>query len=172
MVSGRGCLGPGQSDGRRRERQLRVGSLHQTLASSENHRDLPVSGSISERKIRQDHFQQCPLHRGTQESQRSIGDAQPAVAIVSYALARGDGDILKGDGLSIWLHAMGSSSDQSGRSTYFESPVRRGRMCAMSSVQDIIMLRSEVVWFPRFILVCRQVLNWMNPEETDYEPMK
>ena len=44
-------------------------------------------------------------------------------------------------------------------------------MCAMSSVQDTIMLRSEVVWFPRFILVCRQVLNWMNPE-TDYEPMK
>ena len=45
-------------------------------------------------------------------------------------------------------------------------------MRAMSSVQDPIMLRSEVVWFPRFILVCRQVLNWMNPEETDYEPMK
>ena len=43
-------------------------------------------------------------------------------------------------------------------------------MRAMSSVQD--MLRSEVEWFPRFILVCRQVLNWMNPEETDYEPMK
>ena len=49
-------------------------------------------------------------------------------------------------------------------------------MRAMSSVQDtsviIIMLRSEVVWFPRFIRVCIQVLHWMNPAETDYEPMQ
>ena len=87
-------------------------------------------------------------------------------------MARGDGDVLKGDGSSIWVHAIGSSSDQSGRSTYSQSPAKRGRMRAMSSVQDTIILRSEVVWFPRFILVCRQVLNWMNPEETDYEPMK
>ena len=45
----------------------------------------------------------------------------------------------------------------------------------MSSVQDtivIIMLRSEVVWFPRFIRVCIQVLHWMNPAEKDYEPMQ
>ena len=91
------CLGPRRSDGRRTERQRRVGSLHQTLASSEHHRDLPVSGSVSERKIRQDHFPQCPLHHGIQESQRSIGDAQSAGAIVSHTLARGDGDVSKGD---------------------------------------------------------------------------
>ena len=34
------------------------------------------------------------------------------------------------------------------------------------------MLRSEAEWFPRFILVCRECLRCMNPEEADYEPMK
>ena len=71
---------------------MRAGSLHQTLASSKHHRDLPVSGSLSERKICQDHFPQCPLHRGIQESQRSIGVTK-SVAIISNAMGRGAGDV-------------------------------------------------------------------------------
>lgn len=31
------------------------------------------------------------------------------------------------------------------------------------------MLRSEVVWFPRFILICMNLLRWMNPQEENYE---
>ena len=32
--------------------------------------------------------------------------------------------------------------------------------------------RSEAEWFPRFILICKNRLSWMNPEETDYVPMQ
>ena len=36
-----------------------------------------------------------------------------------------------------------------------------------------IMLRSEVKWFPGFLLICRCHLKWvMNPEEQEYEWMK
>ena len=28
------------------------------------------------------------------------------------------------------------------------------------------------MWFPRFILICQERLRHMNPEETDFEPMK
>ena len=31
------------------------------------------------------------------------------------------------------------------------------------------MSRSEVVWFPRFILICMNLLRWMNPQEENYE---
>ena len=42
----------------------------------------------------------------------------------------------------------------------------------MLSVQTI-MLKSEVKWFSRFVLICRSHLKWvMNPEEQDYEWMK
>ena len=34
------------------------------------------------------------------------------------------------------------------------------------------MLRSEVAWFGRFLLICEARLSWMNPEETDYVPMQ
>ena len=34
------------------------------------------------------------------------------------------------------------------------------------------MLRSEVEWFRRFILICETRLSWINPEEMDYVPMQ
>jgi len=35
------------------------------------------------------------------------------------------------------------------------------------------MLRSEVEWFPLFIYLCKNRLHYiMNPNETDYEPMR
>ena len=35
------------------------------------------------------------------------------------------------------------------------------------------MLRSEALWFPRFIRLCESMLKGrMNPEEYDYEPME
>lgn len=34
------------------------------------------------------------------------------------------------------------------------------------------MLRSEVVWFPRFIMICMNLLRWMNTQEEYYEPVK
>ena len=42
----------------------------------------------------------------------------------------------------------------------------------MPSVCDTVMLRSEVEWFPRFIVICKTRLKYMNPNETDYEPMR
>ena len=35
------------------------------------------------------------------------------------------------------------------------------------------MLRSEALWFPRFIRICENLLKRrMNPEEYDYKPME
>ena len=35
------------------------------------------------------------------------------------------------------------------------------------------MLRSEALWFPRFIRICENMLKGrMNPEEYDYKPME
>ena len=34
------------------------------------------------------------------------------------------------------------------------------------------MLRSEVAWFRRVLLICEARLSWMNPEEMDYVPMQ
>ena len=43
----------------------------------------------------------------------------------------------------------------------------------MPSVCGIIMLRSEVKWFPLFIQLCKNRLQYvMNPNETDYELMR
>jgi len=43
----------------------------------------------------------------------------------------------------------------------------------MPSVCGIVMLRSEVEWFPLFIHLCKNRLHYiMNPNETDYEPMR
>jgi len=43
----------------------------------------------------------------------------------------------------------------------------------MPSVCDTVMLRSEVEWFPLFIHLCKNRLKYiMNPNETDYEPMR
>ena len=36
-----------------------------------------------------------------------------------------------------------------------------------------MMMRSEALWFPRFIRCCESYLEHvMNPQEEDYEPMK
>ena len=74
-VSQRRITGVGRSDGRRGQRQTGLGSLHETFASSERDGRLLVSRHVSTRQVRQEHLLQCPLHRGLQESPRSIGDA-------------------------------------------------------------------------------------------------
>lgn len=129
-------------------------------------------GSLSERKIRQDHISQCSLHRGVQEPSRSIGNTEPVSAIVSYPMARRIGYVQEGDGAALWLHAIGSSPSQSGRSTYSESFAKRRDNHDMPSV-DLIMLWSEAHWFSRFIAICQCKLKyWMYPHEQDYQWMQ
>ena len=75
VISQRWITGAGRSDGRRGERQTGLGSIHQTFPSSERDGHPLVSRHVSSRQVRQEHLSKCPLHRGLQESQRSIGDA-------------------------------------------------------------------------------------------------
>ena len=75
VVSQMWIAGVGRSDGRRGQRQTGLGSIHQTFSSSERDGRLLVSRHVSTRQVRQEHLSQCPLHRGLQESPRSIGDA-------------------------------------------------------------------------------------------------
>ena len=75
VVSQRWITGVGRSDGTRGERQTGLGSIHQTFPSSERDGHLLVSRHVSTRQKRQDHLLKCALHRGLQESQRSIGYA-------------------------------------------------------------------------------------------------
>ena len=70
-----GIVGLGRSDGRRRKRQTRLGSVHQTFPSSKRHGHLSVSRYVSTWEICQEHFQKRSLHRGFQEPLRSIRDA-------------------------------------------------------------------------------------------------
>ena len=49
LVSQRGIVGLGRSDGRRRKRQTRLGSVHQTFSSSKRHGNLLVSRYVSRR---------------------------------------------------------------------------------------------------------------------------
>jgi len=43
----------------------------------------------------------------------------------------------------------------------------------MPSVRFTVMLRSEVEWFPLFIVLCKTRLKYcMNPHELDFEPMR
>ena len=34
------------------------------------------------------------------------------------------------------------------------------------------MLRSEVVWFPRFIKICKNQLDWWSEDDMDYDALK
>ena len=75
VVSQRWITGVGRSDGRRGKQQTGLRSIHQTFPSSERDGRLLVSRHVSTRQVSQEHLSQCPLHRGLQESPRSIGDA-------------------------------------------------------------------------------------------------
>ena len=93
-----------------------------------------MSGSISEREIRQDHLSQCRLHRSIQEPTGSIGDEEPATTNVPHPMARRPEDVEDGNGATFWLHAIGSPPSQSGRYTFSESCTKRPRNHEMLSV--------------------------------------
>ena len=108
LVTQRRVVGVGRSDGRRRQRQTRLGSLHQTFSSSKRYSSLLVSRHVSTREICQEHFQERALHCGFQEPPRSIGDAESVTASVSRAMARGARHLSKSHRTPFWLHAIGS----------------------------------------------------------------
>ena len=61
-----------RSDYRGRSRQRVARFIHQTFSSSKYHRDVLVPRHVPTREIRQEYFQERPLHHSLQESKRSI----------------------------------------------------------------------------------------------------
>ena len=134
MVPPRRIIGHGRSDDGGEQRQDRVGHFHQTFPSSQHHSPLPVPGHVPAGQVCQEHFSQCPLHRGLQESQGSIGYAQRGLASVSQQVAERVGCLSQRDVETLWLSGVGSTSGQQRRSTARESPVKRGGIRARLSV--------------------------------------
>ena len=127
--------GLGRSHERRRQRQARLRYLHQTFASPEHHRHLPLSRHVPARKIRQEHFAQRPLHREFKEPAQSIGYAQFTAASLSHPMARRTRHVSKSHGTPFRLSAIGSLSQEQRRPSHLESPAKRRGMHAMPSVE-------------------------------------
>ena len=134
MVSARRSIGHGRSDDGGKQRQDRVGHFHQTFSPSQHHGPVPVSGHVSSGQICQEHFSQRPLHRGLQESPRSIGHAQRGPAGVSRQVAEGVGRLSQRHVETVWLSGVGFASGQQRRSKTREPSVKRGGLHARVSV--------------------------------------
>ena len=117
--------GVGRFDGRRQWRQTGVGSLHQTFPSSKHHGALFVPGHVSDGQIRQKHLPQCPLHRGFQKPQGSIGSTKCLVAIVSPRVERLHGHLSQGHLASFRVLGHGFAPRVVGRLSVVEPPVKR-----------------------------------------------
>ena len=100
----------GRFDGGRGQRQTGVGSVYQTLASSSHHRLVSVSRSVSPGQVCQNHFAQCPLRGGLQESARTTGHSQSDDASVSHLLARRPARVRSGDTTIVWVLDVGFAS--------------------------------------------------------------
>ena len=100
----------GRFDGGRGQQQTGVGSVYQTLASSSHHRLVSVSRSVSPGQVCQNHFAQCPLRGGLQESARTTGHSQSDDASVSHLLARRPARVRSGDTTIVWVLDVGFAS--------------------------------------------------------------
>ena len=100
----------GRFDGGRGQRQTGVGSVYQTLASSSHHCLVSVSRSVSPGQVCQNHFVQCPLRGGLQESARTTGHSQSDDASVSHLLARRPARVRSGDTTIVWVLDVGFAS--------------------------------------------------------------
>ena len=148
----------GRSDDGGQQRQDRVGHFHQTLASPQHHGPLPVSGHVSSRQIRKEHFEKRALHRGLQESQRSIGCAERGSSGVSRQVASRVGRVSSRDVSTVWLSGAGSPSCQQRRSKARESFVKRGGIHAHVSFAVTMQTRSQRR-FAIFRSLCEDMLE-------------
>ena len=158
VVPPRRVTGHGRSDDRGQQRQDGVGHFHQTLASSQHHDVVPVSGHVSSGQICQEHLEKRPLHRGVQESPGSIGGAQRRLAGVSGQVEDGVGRVSSRDVASVWVPRPGSSPGQQRRSQARESFVKRGRVRAHVSV-GLRMLTRSARRFAIFHTLCEDLVQ-------------
>ena len=104
------------------------GSVYQTFASSKHHSDVSVSRHVSTQQIRQEYFQERPLHHSLQESPRSIGHAKFIVSSLSHTMVGRARHISESDRTTFWLHAIGFTS-QERRSTDPQSSIKGRGLC-------------------------------------------
>ena len=105
---------------------------------------LLVPRHVSAGEICQDYFQKRPLHRCLQESTRSIKHEKFIVTGVSHSMASFARHVSTFDRTSVWIHGLGFTSWQFGRSKDSQPSFKGRRMYAMSQIhRDVVMSPSQ-----------------------------